>query len=77
MRGRLASNTGPSAPDWENTPTRERVGAMSASEAFNRRAGSVLIAPKACGPIMRIPYRRAIRINSRCDSTLSPGTGPP
>ena len=45
----------PSAPDWQKNPARPRGGITEESEALSETSGSVLITPRAFGPISRRP----------------------
>src|SRR3954451_1727098 len=48
----------PSAPDWQKNPARPRGGITPDSEALIDTSGSVLMMPRAFGPISRTPYDR-------------------
>ncbi len=45
----------PSAPDWQKNPARPRGGISGESEALSDTLASVLMMPRALGPISRSP----------------------
>ena len=64
-RATVSRTVTPSAPDWQNSPTRPRPGTSGDRLALRLTRGSVLMIPRQFGPTTRIPDSRALRTSCR------------